>query len=269
MRLLRGGWKPWVKAALAWAIFRSGLYRLWFRDRALILLFHRVDDELGDNAISCDSRTFEAYCQFLSRYFEVLSLSELIGRLNGSGPLGGTVAITFDDGYKDNLEVAAPILRRHGLTACFFIATDFIGTDRVGWWDAKLGVQSRWMTWDDVRSLEAMGFEVAAHTKNHVDLGEVAGDAAREEIEGSARRIESELDRPVPWFSFPYGRKENITEANRELVRDIGLQCCCSAYGGDVRPISDPFDLRRLPVSQWYVSPYHLGFELLSEPSSG
>jgi peptidoglycan/xylan/chitin deacetylase (PgdA/CDA1 family) len=269
MKLRDGEWKKWLKTAFGWVIYKSGLHRLWLRDRAFIVLFHRVDDELRDNAISCSSQAFEAYCRFLGRYFDVVPLAELLGRLKESKPIGGAVAITFDDGYKDNREVAAPILERHGLSACFFIATDFIDTDRVGWWDAEVGVRSRWMSWDDVRALDQRDFEIAAHTKSHADLGEVWGETARAEIAGSALRIEAELGRPVTLFSFPYGRRDNLTEANRNLVRESGLQCCCAAYGGDVRPDSDPFDLRRFPVSPWYVSPYHLGFELLREPSSG
>jgi len=267
---LRGGkWKRWLKAILGWIIYRSGLYRLLVRDRAFIVLFHRIDNELRDNPISCGVEAFEAYCRFLGRYFEVVSLSELLDRLAEGEAVGGKVVITFDDGYKDNYDVAAPILRRHELPACFFIATGFIGTDRVGWWDAEEGVESRWMDWDDVRALDRMGFEIAAHTRNHVDLGKVTGEPARREIAGSVERLESELGHPINLFSFPYGLKRHITESNREIVREIGLRCCCAAYGGDVRSNSDPFDLKRVPISLWHVSPIHLGFELLREPSTG
>jgi peptidoglycan/xylan/chitin deacetylase (PgdA/CDA1 family) len=121
------------------------------------------------------------------------------------------------------------------------------------------------MEWDDVRGLREMGLEIGAHTKSHVNLGEVNGGVAREEIEGSGVKLRDELSSPVDLFSFPYGLRRHITDGNRALVRETGYRCCCSAYGGDVRPDADPMDLRRVPVSRWFVSPYQLGFELLHE----
>lgn len=261
----RRGWKRLVKTGLGWTLYRTGLYRLWFRNRAMILLFHRVDDEPLENPLTCSSPAFDTFCGFLSRYFDVISLSQLLDLLERGESLDRRLVITFDDGYSDNREKAAPILRQHGLTACFFITTDLIGTAETAWWDAEIGVRSRWMDWSDVRDLAGMGFEIAAHTRTHVDLGTVGGEEALAEIEGSGLRLRSELGHEIPLFSYPFGRRENITGDARRYVRETGFRCCCSAYGGDVRPGSDPFDLRRLPVERNHRSPWQLGFELLYE----
>src|SRR3712207_6290697 len=119
------------------------------------------------------------------------------------------------------------------------------------------------MTWDDVRGLRDRGFELGAHTVNHVDLGAVDGEEAEREIEDSRAKLAAELGVEVPFFSFPYGRPENGTQANRERVRRAGFRCCLSAHGGTVRPFADPFELKREPVSPWYLSPYHYGIEVL------
>lgn len=257
-------WKKRLKAALGRLIYATGLHRFRFRDRATIVLFHRVDDELGADAISCTSGIFDAYCRFFARHFDVVSLSGLLDRIDGHESIDRCLVITFDDGYKDNRDIAAPILAKHGLTACFFVATDFIGSNHVAWWDATQQITSSWMHWDDVRALEEdLGFEVGAHTCNHVDLGKVSGGEAKDEIESSRARLEAELGHEVRLFSYPYGGEKNIMDDNRQRVRQAGFRCCCSAYGGGVRADSDRFDLRRIPVSQWYASPYQLGFELL------
>jgi hypothetical protein len=47
------------------------------------------------------------------------------------------------------------------------------------------------------------------------------------------------------------------------VVRQVGFETCLSAYGGVVRPGSDPFDLKRIAVSPWYISPYQFGFEVM------
>ena len=252
-----------LKALLGLLCYRSGLYRLFFRDKAIIALFHRVDDRLAGNPISCTAAEFRAFCDFFDRYFRVVSLQTLLSKLGRGEDVSGHLVITFDDGYRDNLETAAVELERRRLPACFFVATEFIGSSRVPPWDAELGIASRWMSWDDVRTLSERGFEVGAHTMNHVDLGVVQGDDAVREIMGSRRRLGQELGAETPFFSYPFGRPHQITPGNRVAVRDAGFSCCLSAYGGTVSSQGDPFDLKRIPVSPWFLSPYQFGFEAM------
>ena len=252
-----------LKALLGLLCYRSGLYRLFFRDKAIIALFHRVDDRLAGNPISCTAAEFRAFCDFFDRYFRVVSLQTLLSKLGRGEDVSGHLVITFDDGYRDNLETAAVELERRRLPACFFVATEFIGSSRVPPWDAELGIASRWMSWDDVRTLSERGFEVGAHTMNHVDLGAVQGSDAVQEIVGSRRRLAQELGEETPLFSYPFGRADQITPGNRAAVRDAGFSCCLSAYGGTVRSQGDPFDLKRMPVSPWFLSPYQFGFEAM------
>ncbi|MBE0591761.1 MAG: polysaccharide deacetylase family protein, partial [Gemmatimonadales bacterium] len=143
----------------------------------------------------------------------------------------------------------------------FFVTTDFIGSSQVPWWDAEEGIASHWMDWQDVRQLAADGFEIGSHTVHHADLGKVRGDEAYREITDSKSRLESELQREVTLFAYPYGGRPHLDEANRALVRKAGYACCVSAFGGSVRSGTDPFRIRRTPVSPWYLSPYQFGFE--------
>ena len=108
------------------------------RGSLLILIFHRVlpepDPLLADEP---DAERFAAQMRLVAGLFNVLGLSEAIERL-GSGTLPPRAAcITFDDGYADNVEVAAPILSAQGLRATFFIATGFIG-GRAMWNDVVI-----------------------------------------------------------------------------------------------------------------------------------
>lgn len=131
-----------MNAGLGRLLFHCGLYKGLTRGKALIALFHRVDDRLVGNPISCTSREFRAYCEFFARHFRVVSLGELLHRLERGSDISRHLVITFDDGYLDNYEVAAGELIRLGLPACFFIATGVIGTRRVPWWDAEPGIES-------------------------------------------------------------------------------------------------------------------------------
>jgi peptidoglycan/xylan/chitin deacetylase (PgdA/CDA1 family) len=261
-------WKKRLKALIGQSIYSSDAHRWLLRDKATIVLFHRVDDSLPNDPISCTSSQFAAYCEFFKRYFDVIPLTELLDRLDSGRDISRSLVITFDDGYRDNYELAAPILRDLGLPACFFIATDFIGSDQVTWWDRESGIQSRWMDWEQVRALRTTyGFEIGAHTCTHPDLARLPLAEARKEIAQSKERLEAELNEPVTLFSYPYGRRDQVTHEVRQLVRSLALRCCPSAYGGAVNGNSDPYHLMRQPISPWYLSPWHFGFEaLLQKP---
>ena len=252
-----------VKHHLGATIFRTGLHRWILRNAAVVVVFHRVDDRYPDDPLTLTSRQFGDFCDFFAKYFKVVHLSTLVHRMREGRDIGGMLAITFDDGYQDNLKVAAPILVEHGLPACFFITTGFIGSSTVPWWDAKDGITSEWMNWDQVRTLAASGFEVGSHTVSHADLGALRGTQAYQEIADSKARIEDELKQEVSLFAYPYGRPGNICDANRGLARQAGYACCVSAFGGTVGSRTDPFRMRRTPVSSWYLSPYQFGFETL------
>ncbi len=255
--------RKWLKHCLGLLVFKSGLHRLLLRGKAVVSVFHRVDDSLEGNPISCTTEEFHAFCRFFRRHMEVISLGELLDRLDRGDRIGSALVISFDDGYRDNRHAAAPILKKEGLSATFFVTTGLIGSAAIPWWDAERNIDSRWMSWEDVRELVAMGFEVGAHTVSHADLSEVGGAEARAEILGSRDRLEKELGVAVPLFSYPYGREDQISDENRAVIRDEGFRCCLSAFGGFVEEDSDPFELRRLPVSPWYMSPYHFGWEML------
>lgn len=267
VRLRRGKeirkWTRHIKSFLGRVAYYSGLYRRFLTNKAIIVLFHRVDDDLIRDPISCTSGEFRSFCHFFRRYFKVVSLRELLQKLDKGEDLSRHLVITFDDGYRDNWRVAAPELARLRLPCCFFVATDLISSRETPWWDSKNAVRTEWMTWEDVRHLHGQGFEIGAHTMTHANLGELPGEVAAAEIAGSKKRLETELGETVLYFSYPYGGRAEMTEESREAVRRAGYQCCLSAYGGAVTLQPDYFDLKRTAISHWHISPYQFGFEAM------
>ena len=112
-----------TKHVLGLVLYWTGLYRLVMPDCAIVVLFHRIDDRLGLDDISCTTEKFTDFCDFFKKYYKVISYGDLLEKLDRRENLCGYVVITFDDGYRDNKEVAAVELRKRGLTACFFIIT--------------------------------------------------------------------------------------------------------------------------------------------------
>jgi peptidoglycan/xylan/chitin deacetylase (PgdA/CDA1 family) len=102
------------------------------RARLTTLIFHRVlsrPDPLFPGEI--DAPKFDAICAWLAHWFEVLPLDAAVRRLREGSLPARALAITFDDGYADNHAVALPILKRHGLTATFFVATGYLDGGRM------------------------------------------------------------------------------------------------------------------------------------------
>lgn len=97
------------------------------RGRLSILIFHRV---LGVRDPLCpdepDAAQFEVQMRWVRRWFNVMSLARAIEMLYAGTIPSRALSVTFDDGYADNEEQAAPILARLGMTATFFVSTDFL-----------------------------------------------------------------------------------------------------------------------------------------------
>lgn len=258
-------YKKRLKAILGWLLFSARLHKRLLGQRCVIVAFHRVCEEATGSPINCTPEDFRRYCEFLARHFTVISLAELLDRLKTGRSISGTAVITFDDGYKDNAEVAAPILRSLRLPATFFVATNFVGSRTQTPWDVDHGVESKWMSWSDIKALKGQQFDVGAHTASHVDLGAVDAEVAAFEIQDSKERLESELNVEVSHFAYPFGGKNNIRPETLALVKSAGFSCCLSCHGGLAQRGSDPHALPREPVVSWHDSPYQFGFELLQD----
>lgn len=253
-----------LKAVLGQLLYRSGIYRAMWKDRAVIVLFHRVDDRYPGNPITCSRALFAAFCDFFKQYFEVVSLSDLVESMGRGDDISRRLVITFDDAYRDNYEFAAIELRKRGLPATFFIPTGFVGSNRPAWWDEQSSIQSEWMSWQQVRELLDHGFELGTHTITHADCGQIRGADAIREIAGAKSQLEAATGASVRHFAFPYGDDSRMTEENRAIVRSADYRSCLAANGGTVRPSDSPFHLKRAPINAWYMSPYQFGFETIS-----
>ena len=253
-----------IKATGGRAAAATGMYARDFRSRMVVIAFHRVNDQLAGDGLTCSEAKFEAFCRFFRRYFKVVPFSEQVAAVRAGRPMGGTLSITFDDGYLDNFEVAAPILRKLGLPATFFVATGFIGSRIVPFWDRLLPVQPGWMTWDQLRTLAAQGFEFGCHTDSHIDMGAADEQTIRTELALSKRKLREELGVSAELFAYPFGGKEHISERSLQLVREEGFSCCASCYGGSNVPLADPYEIRRIGIAGWFRTPHQFGFELMT-----
>jgi peptidoglycan/xylan/chitin deacetylase (PgdA/CDA1 family) len=109
--------------------------------RLLILAYHRIlykphDFTLDEGVISVSPEVFEEEVKYCKKYFSLIDFQQLKDVLESKIILpSNPLIITFDDGYRDNYTYAFPILKKYNVPATIFLTVDYIGTDRVFWWD--------------------------------------------------------------------------------------------------------------------------------------
>jgi peptidoglycan/xylan/chitin deacetylase (PgdA/CDA1 family) len=227
-----------LRAAYAYGLDRAGVVersRLALADRALVLMYHRVLDEPGDDVkpgMYVTRAAFERHLAYLSSRHEVIGLAELGEWMAGRRSFARIpCVITFDDGWLDNFTNAFPLLRRYGLTATVFLITEQLGSQDM-------------LTWDQAREMEAEGIDFGSHTATHPVLTTLADAAVRDELSRSRDRLHRELRRPSQWFCYPKGAfSDGVLEVARELYAGA-----VSTIRGAVRHDDDRFRLPRVGI---------------------
>jgi peptidoglycan/xylan/chitin deacetylase (PgdA/CDA1 family) len=171
-----------------------------------ILGYHRVNDERDPFFPALPSAVFERHISHLARSYCVLAVEDLVERMQHGKVPRNAIAITFDDGYRDNLTHAAPILARYGLPATIFLATGFIGTAQVPWYD-RLAMAFRDTTvgsivspWGQPLSLESTGDRLAALDQTLAYLKGRPDDEFRRRLDEVLGALAAEARRGKGWM---------------------------------------------------------------------
>jgi methionyl-tRNA formyltransferase len=219
------------------------------QQRVIILLYHRVSDQFRDN-VTIGIERFDAHMAYVAANFVTVSLKQIVENnipRNTSKPI---IAVSFDDGYLDNFENAAPILMKHQIPCTFFVSTEKIRDNQPFDHDMRaLGFGLDNMSWAQIRQMRDWGLHFGSHTRNHVNLAAVDDDIALQELQGSLDDIRMELNQEQVFIAFPYGRKQHITAPRIDMMRNVGYTACFSAYGGLNQPDFDIFNIQRIGVN--------------------
>jgi peptidoglycan/xylan/chitin deacetylase (PgdA/CDA1 family) len=182
-------------------------------------MYHAV----GTQALGDENGLFTIAPERFRRHAEVLASGRdgaVAGLEQGLGYTADrTVAITFDDGYLDNLRVAAPLLIRLGLPFTVFVTSSFVAQQRPGF-----------LARSDLFELASLpGVTIGAHGANHVPLTRCSDLELQAELTTSKRYLEEAIGREVGAIAYPYG------EVDRR-VRDAAVRAgyrtgVCSHFG--------------------------------------
>ena len=149
--------------------------------RRLFLLYHEIRPSESRYSYAIESGMFERHL-------------DLFVRLRAAQNCDIWPELTFDDGHRSDVEIAAPLLQTRGLTARFFITA--------GWTGTKTG----YMGWAELRSLHEAGFSIGAHGWSHKLLTHCSDGELQTELSRSRLTLEEKLGTPVPTMSLPGGR---------------------------------------------------------------
>ena len=232
-------------------------------DRTLrVLMYHKVND-LTPNPATVPVDIFTEQMSLLGELGYVpVSLDAVRDHyLVGAALPQGAVLITFDDGYRDNLENALPVLRRHGFPAVLFAPIGFLDDGRPLPHEEllrTLGVRNETLDWAELAELEAGGVRIESHGIGHWPLSELDPAEATREIAISKLRLEERLGREVEAFAFVKGSQADYRPEHASLVQQAGYKLAFTSVSGANSPKSDRFRLRRYNVEPYPARTFEL-----------
>jgi peptidoglycan/xylan/chitin deacetylase (PgdA/CDA1 family) len=206
-----------------------------------ILGYHRVCEEVDELAVT--PRQFRAQMETLrASGIELVRLAD-VAAPDRLPPGGRYASVTFDDGYRDNLEHAVPVLRELGIPATVFLPVRILdGEAAYGWYASPPPA----LSWAEVQALQEEGVvDFQAHTLTHPLLPALDDEAARREIVDGRHELEARLGRPVTSLCYPGGRYGPREAA---LVAEAGYRYGVTTAPGVNGPAQAPTALRRTMV---------------------
>jgi len=215
------------------ALAQRAMKRICAR-RSVILGYHGVAESRRRDDLSMLLVAPERFREQLALLgcagFRFVTMAELAREAGGGEPPAGLAAITFDDGMRNNHEVALPILRELEIPATVYVTIGFI--DGASPWIGADG-DGAMMSAEQLRELAQAGWELGAHTMTHPDMAALDYDACLKEISDSRVALEELTGTPVETFAYPFG---SYGPAALAAARDSGMLAAVTTGSGSWQP---------------------------------
>lgn len=201
-----------------------------------VLLYHSVAEDPGDG-LAAYNATPDEFAKQISALAEsgraVISLRDLGARLKARNLHGERVsAITFDDGFADNLD-ACRLLAQRGLPATVFVTSSYVGAPGM-------------LNAEQLRELAALpGIDIGAHSVDHPHLDAISASQVEREVTESRRALEDLLGHEVDTFAYPHGAYD---AAVRGAVERAGFVAAAAVKNALSHPDDDPFAIARWSI---------------------
>jgi len=222
----------------------------------IILEYHRISNDIEYNDVhSIYPHEFYFQVNYLIKAgYEIVDLRDGINDLFSNNLKNRkAISLTFDDGHKDNILYAYPILKEFNISATMFIVSDYVG--KKGWLDETGNLinynkknSQRWelLSWDELDIIKDH-FNIESHSKSHKYLNKVTNNELYSEIIDPKAKITETLKKNVSIFCYPYGA------FNSEVINSVktfGYKAACSTEKGINNNKTDIYKLKRNEVGR-------------------
>lgn len=199
-----------------------------------ILMYHSVRNEstlkISKNIYTLNSNLFGEHMRYLKDYFN--QHIEQLGFDNPHPQNKFVLNITFDDGFKDNLTVVAPVMEELKIPFTVFVATDFLDSSNPLHLDQQ-----------ELKELAAMSLvTIGSHSKSHANLTQLNRNQIQEEVQGSKLILEDIIGAEVNGFSYPFG---GVNKRVRDVVEESGYRYAANSCFNINNKTDDRFMLSR------------------------
>jgi peptidoglycan/xylan/chitin deacetylase (PgdA/CDA1 family) len=220
-----------------------------------VLMYHKVND-LPENPLTMPVSVFDEQMDQLRQLgYTVVDLDAVLAHYVDGEPLPSqAVLITFDDGYHDNLDNAARVLKKYGYPGVLFVPIGYLDDRQPLPHEERLaaqGILNRTIDWEEMADLERAGIRIESHGISHRPLADLELDEAAREIALSKLRLEERLQRSVRAFSYVKGSEAHYKPVHLSLVRQAGYDVAFTAVSGANSPSTDPLQLRRYNIEPY------------------
>lgn len=273
--------------------FSGGIYwlkRFFLNQKVLYVLNYHNFSKYNNYKIKRGSiletgygKEFEKQIKFLMKHSHSCYPDEFF---NTHAPYGINMLITFDDGYKDNFDIALPIIKKYKAKTILFISTHFIGKDKWIWHDKvrylvcqkkldlpeaestlrklrsgsipdrfKLAIENNFhsnttkrliLNWEETSDFLKNGFEIGSHSANHKVLSTLNDKERKYEITESIQTIRNELGIICESLAYPNG---GYDETTKKLLKQNGIRYAFTSEKGINEKNQDKLEIKRIGIN--------------------
>jgi peptidoglycan/xylan/chitin deacetylase (PgdA/CDA1 family) len=220
-----------------------------------VLMYHKVND-IPDNPTTVPVGRFdEQLAQLRELGYQAVGLDAVLDHYTTGAQLPEhAVLITFDDGYRDTLENALPVLQKYGCPAVIFVPVAYMEDATPLPHETHLierGMRNPTLDWGLMRELDAGGVRVESHGIAHRPLADVSLDEAVREIAVSKLKLEDQLGRPVRAYAYVKGSEAHFHPVHESILKQAGYEIAFTSISRSNGPETSPFRLGRYNVEPY------------------
>lgn len=214
-----------------------------------VIMYHRVinnPENEGIHGTYIYENIFREHMQYLkNKNYTVITFKDLdkIGWRNRFKKDKKYIIITFDDGYRDNYDLAFPILKEFGFKATIFL----MGSSTYNEWDVKASGEKEFslMSVEMIKEMQDYGVEFGAHTFNHPKLNTLSNEEIEHQIVDVKKPLEEKIGKEIITFAYPYGI---LNDYAKEMAKKTGYTFALATDSGSVCLSDDLYQIRRIAI---------------------